>query len=165
MTYNVSNFNITDDAIASFRRFIKKPRDCVINAMELINLIDKYTADMCRIMVGDIGLTAEQIEGIFKLIYPTHNWNFYQYTNIISLDKISQTELKRGTAIFCGYSGPKGTHVFLIAKKLSGEVYYLDPQLDLICPLTDPRCVYHISNQTHYYVLQDQKKNQKKNVN
>ncbi len=115
MGYDVAQFIFTDGAIKKFRRWVKKPRDCVINAMELLGILDEQNADIARILIGDVGAQIKQIEDIFTIVEPAHNWNFFKFTNIQTLAQFTTHELKPQHAIFCGYTGDEG-HVFLIAK-------------------------------------------------
>ena len=45
-----------DENINKFGRAIKKPKDCVINALEIIGIINTTDADIMRIVVGDNGI-------------------------------------------------------------------------------------------------------------
>ena len=157
MGYEVAQFKITDDAITKFRRWIKKPRDCVINAMELLGILNQQNADIARILIGDIGAQIKQIEDIFEVVEPKFNWNFYKFTNIQRLAHFTSNELKPEHAIFCGYMGNEG-HVFLITKGIDNKVYYIDPQVDAICNLDTKECFNFIGEKNAYYILQFQKK-------
>ena len=157
MGYNVAQFILTDDSIKKFRRWVKKPRDCVINAMELLGILDQQNADIARILIGDTGAHIKQIEDIFTIAEPAHNWNFYKFTNIQTLAHFTAHELKPSHAIFCGYTGNEG-HVFLIAKGNHNIVYYIDPQVDAICNLDNPTCFNFIDKKNAYFILQHQQK-------
>ena len=152
-SFDVAQFQITDDAISKFRRWVKKPRDCVINAMELLNILNAQNADLCRIMVGDTGLQVGQIEDIFSLLEPKFQWRFFKFTKLESLSDFTMNELKPGHSIFCGYLGQEG-HVFLIAKSLDGKILYVDPQVNELCPLDQSTCVKYIDNKQAYFILQ-----------
>ena len=43
MTFKPSEFKMSDAQIYSFRRWVKKPMDCVINALELIGALARST--------------------------------------------------------------------------------------------------------------------------
>ncbi len=158
-TFEVAQFNITDDAIFKFRRWIKKPRDCVINAMELLNILNQQNADIARIMVGDKGLTIDQIEQIFSLIEPNYTWRFYRFTKLETLAEFTNNKLNPSNAIFCGYLGEQGRHVFLIAKNIDGDVLYIDPQVNELCNLEESTCIKFINNNQAYFILQVSPKN------
>lgn len=151
MTFNVAQFRLTDDAISKFRRWIKKPRDCVINVMELLGIFNQQIANLCRIMVGDSGLTGNQIEDIFSLVELNFKWRFFRFTKLETLAQFTNQELQQGHAIFCGYMG-QSEHVFLIAKKLNGEIMYVDPQTTQLCSLNT--CEALFQKQKFYYILQ-----------
>ena len=153
----VATFQISNADINKFRRLITKPKDCVINALELINVLDGKNADFMRISVGDIGLTLDKIEQIFS--YVSHvkkikfqNWKFLSTPNINDLDTVVQN-LKPGYVIFCGYEKNGFAHVFLIGKTDSGVPMYIDPQVNALCDLRDPTCTNYITNAQMYYVL------------
>jgi hypothetical protein len=150
--YQNASFPINDDSIVKFGRWVKKPRDCVINAMELIGLLSPMAADIMRILVGDKGITTQQLEDIFKYTNPRYDWNFYGFTNIQSLSSITINDLAPGYALFCGYSG-NDDHVFLIAKSLSGDLIYIDPQMGALCPLKSRICLNFIDSKKTYYIL------------
>jgi len=158
MGYEVAQFKLTDDSINKFRRWIKKPRDCVINAMELIGILDGQNADIARILIGDTGAQIKQIEDIFEVVEPRFKWKFYKFTNIQTLAQFTSNELKPQNTIFCGYEGTEG-HVFLIAKGNDGKVYYVDPQVDAICNLDTKECFNFIDNKHSYFILQASPKN------
>ena len=157
MGYNVAQFMLTDDAIRKFRRWVKKPRDCVINAMELLGILDQQNADIARILIGDTGAQIKQIEDIFTIVEPAHNWNFYKFSNVQTLAQFTTNELKPQNAIFCGYTGNEG-HVFLIAKGIDNKVYYIDPQVNAICNLDIAECFNFIDKKNAYFILQHQQK-------
>lgn len=157
-SYDVAQFKLTDDSISKFRRWIKKPRDCVINAMELLGILSDQNADIARIMVGDKGLNIKQIEDIFSLLEPNFNWNFYKFSSIETLANFTNKELKPAHAIFCGYYGDEG-HVFLIAKTLDGRIIYIDPQTNELCNLDNSSCFNFIGNKNAYFILQVSQKN------
>ncbi len=157
-SFDVAQFRITDDSISKFRRWIKKPRDCVINAMELLGILTDKNADIARIMVGDQGITIEQIEQIFSLIEPKFNWRFFRFTKLETLSHFTSQQLKPLHSIFCGYLGQDG-HVFLIAKTINEKIMYIDPQINELCDLDQSSCVKFIENKQIYYILQFSPKN------
>lgn len=154
MTYLVSQFQISDENLMLFKRFVKKPMDCVINALELLFILEHNSADLMRIVVGDYGITIEQLEDIFKYVNPQHRFRFFRYTNIETLSRFCQAELVPGHVIFCGYSMKDFKHAFLIGKKLDGSIMYIDPQPDAFCDLSSDECYEHIKDAEEYYILQ-----------
>ncbi len=159
-SFDIIQFKITDDAIIKFRRWVKKPRDCVINALELLNILDQQSADIARIMAGNEGLTIEQIEEIFSLIEPNFNWRFVRLLKLKKILDYARKNLDQSNAIFCGYMDKKTTqHVFLIAKDMDNKVVYIDPSLNMLCDLNTIQCQNLITDKTFYYILQASPKN------
>lgn len=154
MTYLVSQFQISDENLLLFKRFVKKPMDCVINALEILFILEHNSADLMRIVVGDQGITIEQIENIFKYVNPQHRFRFFRYTNIETLSRFCQAELVPGHVIFCGYNMQGFKHVFLIGKNFDGSVMYIDPQQDAFCDLSSEECYGYIKDAEEYYILQ-----------
>ena len=150
----VATFQINNDSIIKFRRWVKKPKDCVINAMELIGILDQQSADIARIFIGDTGVNINQIEDVFRLVQPLFQWKFVKLNDLIELVKITNDDsiLKRSQAIFCGYLDNNFGHVFLIAKNNNGKAYYIDAQVNEVCDLN--KCENYIINKKGYFVLQ-----------
>ena len=139
--YTLTQFGINDVQIQSFRRNVLSPKDCVINALQLIGMLDIYTANLLRItLVGQFGIDQSQIEQIFIL--------YYGYTFISCLQV--------GHVAFAGYQDVNGAkHVFLIGRKTDGHVYYIDPQINQICNLSDPQCLQYIANKQFFFLLKN----------
>lgn len=160
MVFRVAEFQISDYHITRFRRFVKKPMDCVINALEIIGILDDIRADILRIAVGDQGLNTDQIVSIFKLLKPLFKWRFFRYTNLETLSQYTVNEMKHGHVVFCGYRGYNPVtetyvgHVFLIGKYLNGNLVYIDPQIPTVCRLDDDQCQNLIKNKQEYFILQ-----------
>jgi len=150
----VANFQITDSSIKKFRRWVQKPRDCVINAMELIGILDQQSADIARIFIGDTGAKIPQIEQVFSLVQQLYEWKFVKLNGLQDLIQITNNDamLKKSHAMFCGYLGEDEGHVFLIAKGNGGKAYYIDPQVNEVCDLN--QCGNYIANKQGYFVLQ-----------
>jgi hypothetical protein len=152
--FQIAQFNFSNDSITNFKRWVKKPRDCVLNTMELLGILDSHTADIARIIIGDIGVEIRHIEQICELVYPEYKCNFYKFTNLKTLTDFTSKQMEYSNAIFCGYQG----HAFVVAKYDNGNVYYIDPQINTICNLDDKNCFKHIANKDAYFVLQKMKK-------
>lgn len=158
VNYEISSFPISDANIQNFRRWVKKPMDCVINALEIVGIIDQTNADLMRIAVGDFGLNVSQIESIFEYVSaltPSRfSYKFFRYTNLQSLSNICAA-MPLNTVIFCGYNKNNFKHVFLIGKTSNSDIIYIDPQYGQLCALNrDPGCLSVIQNAQEYYVLQ-----------
>jgi len=146
---NLSQFTMTDERIQNFKRFVKSPRDCFINAMQLMGMIDTTAANILRIsFAGELGFKKEQIELIFTL-KTSKPFKFYQ----MNYEKFSDTiknKLEAGNVVFAGYTG----HVFLIGKTYNGDILYIDPQTEVgICNLSDEKCEKIIQNKDDYFLM------------
>lgn len=146
---NLSQFTMTDERIQSFKRFIKSPRDCFINAMQLMGMIDIFSANVLRIsFAGELGFKKEQIELIFTL-KTSKPFKFYQMNYEKFYDTI-KNNLEAGKVVFAGYTG----HVFLIGKTHNGDIVYIDPQTEIgICNLSDENCEKLIQNKGDYFLM------------
>lgn len=156
--FDISVFPITSDSLNKFRRWVKKPRDCVINALEVIGVLDQTNADLMRIAVGDMGLVPEQIAGIFEymseLAGTRFSYRFFRYTDINTLSNVC-AHMPINSVIFCGYNKNNFKHVFLIGKNSVNDLVYIDAQYGKLCSLkSDPHCFDIINNAQEYYILQ-----------
>ena len=154
MSFNIAEFPISDENITKFRRWVKKPNDCVINALEVIGALDQLNADLMRIVVGDIGINIDQIHDLFKLLLSEYNWRFIRYTNMDSIVEFVNNTMSKGFVIFCGYATYQNSHVFLIWKRHDDSKLYIDPQIPIICDLTEVPCYNLIGDKHEYYILQ-----------
>lgn len=152
--YDIAQFYISDKNLTNFKRYVIKPRDCVINALEIIGILNDTNADLMRIAVGDKGLDAFQIENIFSYVEPSFRWKFVRYSNIKTLEEFCFQVLRPSCVVFCGYSKKNLKHVFLIGKTNQKEIKYIDPQLNLFCNLETKECFRNIRNAQEYYILQ-----------
>lgn len=146
----IVQFRIYNEHINNFKRLVDKPMDCVINAMQIIGMIDNNTAELLRIMLGRRGFVKTEIEKIFTLYLP-HIFKFESMDYNKWVDEIRKT-LIPGNVIFAGYSG----HVFLIGKMMDDRIVMIDPQLpkgDQVCYLEYSKCEAYIANKTNYYIL------------
>ena len=164
MTFKPAEFKMSDAQIHSFRRWVKKPMDCVINALELIGALDDRNADLMRIAAGDTGLQKDQIENIFSYLFPSNKWDFFGYSDIKKLEHFAMNIMQPGHVIFCGYYGHNASvnaqigHVFLIGKDHAGQIKYMDPQIGnggTICNLVgNDTCYGYIKDKSQYFILQ-----------
>ena len=154
MPFTIAQFYISDDNLLKFRRLVKKPRDCVINALELMGILDATPADLMRIVVWDTGVGAPQIEQIFSYVQPSAKWRFFRYTDITTLEQFAYQGLQPSHVIFCGYHKNGFKHVFIVGKNHQGQILYIDPQVDAFCPLENSQCFHYIRDAQEYYILQ-----------
>jgi hypothetical protein len=62
------------------KRLIKKPMDCVINALQVLGLVDEKHADLMRILVGDTGPNLKKISAALFLCF-LQNIRFLKITH------------------------------------------------------------------------------------
>ena len=154
--YILTQFRINDAQIQLFNRKVISPQDCVINAMQIIGMLDIYTANLLRItLVGQYGIDQPQIEKIFILYYG-FTFKFDPVTSFQEFSNDITRCLQVGHVAFAGYQSVNGTkHVFLIGRKTDGHFYYIDPQINQICNLADPQCLHYIAGKSFYYLLKN----------
>lgn len=106
--------------------------DCVINAMEILKILDSTSAGIARIIIRDMGVITDRIPEIFDFIYGiSHEWSFVRPGEDFNFDVNS---LSPGTAYFSIVYFPNPSsritsHAVVIVKDILGDVYVLDPQL------------------------------------
>jgi len=151
----VVQFPITDDQLQRIQRTVIKPRDCVINAMEIIGIVDGRSADIMRIMVGDTGIITSNIEGIFEFAF-RRTFTFTPDNRIDLLGNYLDTSLMINHVVFLGVVYDDGnSHVFLIGKTMTNSLVYIDPQNPSLCNLRDPACFTSVfARVTSYSILQ-----------
>jgi hypothetical protein len=142
----MSQFEMTDNNITSFKRFIKSPMDCFINALQLMGLIDTMQSNMLRISAGNVGFSKEQIEKIF-ILQKGNNFTFKPTKNYIEFAETIKNNLKPGHAVFAGYTG----HVFILARFIDGRIMFIDPQINTFCDVE--KCENNIKNKGDEYFL------------
>lgn len=156
----VSNFKITDKNIADFKRLFGNEcmYDCVVSAMQIIGILDFYTANLIRITkIGkEYGITNHEIEKIFTLIF-NKRYVLQETNKANEFGEYVKSHLHPGHCIFCGIKRGDGTgHVLLIGRDLSGRLIKLDPQsTNPFCYLEEDKDCYNefITNTTTYYLL------------
>ena len=146
----LAGFQVDKTHMTGFVRMINSPMDCVINALQIIGLIDMHSANIMRISnLGIQGFQKIQIELIFILYFrknfsfmPTHSWK--EFTQTI------ETNLQNNQVAFGGYTG----HVFVLARHDDGNIFYIDPQLHKYCNVKDDECAnLFFQNQDTWYLL------------
>lgn len=150
----LSFFPIKDEAITTFQRSFNVPMDCVINALQLMNILDTHSANIMRISaLGTQGFTSNQIELIF-MYNKGYNFSFKSTINYQEWIESIYTLLPPGNVVFAGYvSQTGGKHVFLIGRYANGMLMYIDPQTSPLCPLTHPTCAGFVNEQREWYLL------------
>lgn len=139
--WTIAAIPITQEQIFQTSRLLAAPRDCVINAMQLLGIVPQDTAAVMRIMVGDTGLLPDQVTRIFEFVYRRPFILEYQpISNLPLLDQELEM-LPFSHAAFVGIRYPTGSgHVFIVGKSDTGSLVYLDPQRPTLCNLYDINC-------------------------
>lgn len=146
----LSQFAISDKNISEFKRYLKKPMDCVINAFQIFGILDNISANILRIScVGENGFVQEQIEKIFILVLG-NNFDYKLINNYSEFVTIIEKTLLPGHGVFAGYAHTYG-HVFIIARRLDGVIMMIDPQSNIICEIN--KCQDKIPQDTMYFLL------------
>jgi hypothetical protein len=148
MATEFTQFRITDEQIRNFKRLIAQPKDCFINAMQIMGMLDVLGGNILRIScAGNQGFFKEQIEKIF-ILHTEHNHDFVS----MNYDEFVNTivnQLQPGYVTLGGYEG----HVFIVGRYLNGTIVYIDPQLNTICDLMDPECEKYLKVSNKYYLM------------
>jgi len=153
---HVASFDITDDNIQAVRRYLPEPKDCVINALELLRIIDPVMAGVMRIFVGKTGIQTEQMIKIFEFIYRRPFFLAFRPVNELNvLEEYSVNTLPVNKCIFVGVQYNDNTgHTFIIGKNNQGGLIYLDPQNPDVCDLRYGECVQRVfGNASSYFIL------------
>ena len=152
----ISTFVMSDANIQSFNRLIRSPMDCFINALQLIRILDQRTADIMRISTsGVVGFSQKQIELIFMYTLKK-NFNFKRFYRFDTWQQEITQHMPLSTCVFAGYRmgmNDGAGHVFIIAKNNNGIIFYIDPQLNTMCNITEPDCQAHLINKNFYFIL------------
>lgn len=142
--WRLSHFPMTDENLTTMKRYLAKPRDCVINSMELLNIVDSRVAAVMRVLVGDIGITIDQIILILGLVYIRPFRPIYigmelidRFFEFVNNDVI----FPRSRAIFVALRYRDGDgHMITIGKSVKGELVYLDAQNPTMCDMNMYQC-------------------------
>jgi hypothetical protein len=145
----LSQFQMSDENITGFKRFIHSPMDCFINALQLFGLLDSLNANLLRISsAGRTGFSKEEIEMIF-ILFKGNNFDFKSTNNYNEFSQSIVSLLHPGYAVFAGYTG----HVFIIARTSNNAIIYIDPQIPVICDLSISECETLIQTPDNIYYL------------
>jgi hypothetical protein len=157
---NVVYFPITDKNLKNFTRRVINPRDCVINALQLLGLVDAYHSELMRILVGAEGVTIDKIERIFNFFGKNSTYTFKEYYSqdphdVSNVQNIIQ-QLPIGICLFVGMKTKSGNkHVFILGKYQNGSQVVIDPQeKDIFQDLNK-----YLSQADYLYILKKSPKN------
>jgi hypothetical protein len=149
------------EAFARFERQIIRPMDCVINALQILGIVQQQSADIMRILVNDTGVTAEQLELIFDTLYPGREHHFQPMNATNFVKNLSRMKYDQSPSIiFAGVTYKSGgKHAFLIERSsMGGHFKVIDAQRGSIIHCGDkPADVIHtyLPDYTTLYVLQE----------
>jgi hypothetical protein len=128
--------------------------DCVINALQLIGILDTFSGNILRIScVGSTGFEKDQIEKLF-ILYVGLNFEFKATNDFDDLLNTIDTQLLPGYVVFAGYTG----HVFIIGRYLNGKLVYIDPQINTICDIITCQDILKKGGK-EYFILFNSKEN------
>lgn len=152
----IATFKMDDRYIQKFKRYNKQNKDCVINALELIQLLNPREASIIRVLVGCKGIKGPEIIQLFNTLCPKYRWYFNSYKNMFILNNYVFNKLERNKVMFCGYYAKPGSggHVFLIGKDNKGIPKYLEPQKNDICDYRESKCYIQLANKAEYFILE-----------
>jgi len=144
------------DNLCLFRRLIQTEYDCVINALQIIGLIDDTTSQLLRISSAgqQTGFTQDQIGKIFTL-YTKQQCKFLGPESWDNFKKELTDKLKPQHVTIVGEIKDNIKHVFLIAN-INSKFIYIDPHIKdyAFCGLDeDPNCLNLIQDKDGYYLL------------
>jgi len=157
-TLEISNFLISDQSISDFKRLSSKPpTDCVISALQIIGILDFFTANVLRItkIASGAGIDENEIELIFSL-RTNKRFIFMPTTDVNEFAQYVKKHLQPGNVVFCGVTYMSGQkHVFLIGKDLNGRLIKIDPQVPYpLCFLeSNDECYQNFAENTSEYWL------------
>ena len=155
--WNISNVQV--------QRLKARPMDCVINALEVLNLINHMEADMIRIIIGNRGVQNDKIVTLFQYLFPSietstniHVPIQWQWSNAYNLHTFITyiNTIPDNTLTFCfvGHSKLPYTHAIVLGK-INGDLYKFDEQSNYkICLLNDKHCFDEFSKWEYYHVLE-----------
>jgi len=158
----LSSFPISDASIMNYNSVIPQnasQNDCFINALQILVGLDTICANLMRISsASQTGFDMNQIKKCFILLMG-YNFELKLMPDYLTFSNIIKNLLPIGYAVLCGYTtktytGSSAGHVFVLARNTNGEIMLLDPQINLICNMSDPICNSYIEAQgREYYIL------------
>ena len=153
--FKIPYFSITQKDILEFKRSQGHGKDCVINALEILKILNDNSAGILRILIKPFdGISGPIIQNIFSFLYPSYLWNFKEYNTVKEFEFRIVNNFPSNSIIFCGMTFKDDTsHVFLIFKDLS-EYFIVDGQLGICNLITDTDCYDFLKNGKKWYMLE-----------
>lgn len=136
----IVQFRITDNDFKNFLRLNSHSYDCVINALELLGVLQAGEAAIARILTSE-GVAGEQIDKIFNTHIKLRQGRGYE-NKLIATDNPEeflstlQSQLKPGHVSFCVWrkrdvrngKSVDWSHAFMVGRYTNGTVVIIDPQ-------------------------------------
>jgi len=149
-TYRITNSTINN--IINVPRINPTNMDCVVNAMEILGILNRYEAGLIR-QITPQGILPEHFIEQFEKVNPEYKYKFVQIS-MAELPVWIENEMPRLRMIFCGYLDGNIGHVYIIAKDNNNKIFLLDPQLNPpICSIDNNDCYANIANKNGYFIL------------
>lgn len=130
---HLRTFAINDNNLTRFERDFPSEQDCVVNALQLVDCIDRKVAAILRLLVGKVGLDQKQIEQIFEMMNNgDYEYMFQEYRfTCDEIKHVFDTYLKPGHVMLMGveYAKTGFKHVTVVGRHLDNTLVLIDPQL------------------------------------
>lgn len=154
VTNSLSCFPFSQSTISNFRRRFATPMDCVITTLQMIGLINRFTAEIMRIScMGKTGINTETIMSVFIIAFK-RNFNFIKLDSYEQFIRELTANLPCNNVAFCGYKNQDNTnHVFLMCREACGDLSLLDGTIATNCSVTNPSCRQLLTGKKSYYLL------------
>lgn len=152
--FKIATFSFSEKNLNEFLRFKPHGDDCVINAMELIKIINPKAAGIMRIIIEpEKGIDIPVIQNIFSFVYPGHIWQFKEYNKVDDFINRILTDFPINSVIFCGirYNDDK-RHAYLIGRD-STTYWIIDAHMGY-CNLNEKHCYDYLRNGKNWYILE-----------
>lgn len=126
---NYLPFPITDTKLDGLKRMNPTQNDCVINAFEILGVMDSREAALSRAFHNNRPIGMDKIVETMNAVGYPHQHKFELVNDATFADVMN--ELKPGNSIFAGitWEGVGTGHVILLAKGVDRINYVLDPQI------------------------------------
>lgn len=126
---NFLPFPITDAKLESLKRMNPTENDCVINAFEILGVIDSREAALSRAFHGNKPIGMDKIVETMNAVGYPRQHTFVLVNDATFADIMD--EIKPGNSVFGAitWEGVRTGHAILLAKGIDKINYVLDPQI------------------------------------
>lgn len=150
-----AGFVIPKQNFKDLKRIYEHPFDCVINAFEVLKLVDSRCAGALRVFHYNQPATIEEIQRFFDIVRPDKDWR-WRIVDSVTLDELVGLHLYPLRAMFVGVIWPNGEgHVILITKDVNGSMFIIDPQQEenvMNCTTHPAKCKVYADHR--YFLLE-----------